>query len=211
MRLVSGPKWLKCLLPLLRLRRHRLAHLQRGRSGGRRRPRCRRRRPSRGGRSARRCSDRGRAGARGAGDGDDRMLDRHRLRLLRRAGQAAAANSGERSAAARGSACSARCARPSPPSRRRGHALVQARRHDVEDAPLPSLARAARLLHDEGDRIRLVDEAQAAVAVGAARVARVEEDAAADEDAVGLGDERGDPAHVESAPRGPSRLRDNRR
>ena len=56
---------------------------------------------------------------------------------------------------------------------------------------------AARLLDEEGDRVGLVDQPQPALMVAAALVAGVEEDAAADQDAVAIGDERRDPAHVE--------------
>ena len=60
-----------------------------------------------------------------------------------------------------------------------------------------SVARAAGLLDQEGDRVGLVDEPQPALMVAAAPVAGVEEDAAADQDAIAIGDQRRDPAHVE--------------
>ena len=87
------------------------------------------------------------------------------------------------------------------------HALVQRLGLEVEDAR-PAVGRgAARLLDEERDRVGLVDEPQAAVQVAGPRVARVEEDAAAGEDAVGLGDQRGDPAHVEVLRRAARRRR----
>src|SRR3954464_1653297 len=77
------------------------------------------------------------------------------------------------------------------------HALVQRLGLEVEDAR-PAVGRGpARLLDDERQRVGLVEEPQAAVQVAGPDVARVEEDAAASEDAVGLGDQRGDPARVE--------------
>src|SRR3954470_17244566 len=77
------------------------------------------------------------------------------------------------------------------------HALVQRLWLEVEDAR-PAVGRSpAGLLDEERQRVGLVDQPQAAVQVAGPDVARVEEDAAASEDAVGLGDQRGDPAGVE--------------
>ena len=56
---------------------------------------------------------------------------------------------------------------------------------------------AAGLLGQEGDGIGLVKKPQAALFVTVATIRRIEEDAAAHEDAVAVGHHRGDPAHVE--------------
>ena len=64
---------------------------------------------------------------------------------------------------------------------------------------MPLVALPPGLLHDEGDGVGLVDEAQPPAAVARALVGRVEEDAAAHQDPVGLDHERGEPAHVEVA------------
>jgi hypothetical protein len=77
------------------------------------------------------------------------------------------------------------------------HALVQLVWLDVHDAVLAVGGRATGLLHDEGHRIRLIHQPQLARHRGVARVGRVHEDAAAVQDAVHVGDHRGDPAHVE--------------
>jgi hypothetical protein len=61
----------------------------------------------------------------------------------------------------------------------------------------PVLAAAAGLLHHEADRVGLVEQAQAARLGRVLGVARVQEDAAAHQDAVRLGHHAGDPAHVE--------------
>ena len=77
------------------------------------------------------------------------------------------------------------------------HALVQAARARGRGCGSTVRWRAAGLLDQEGDRVGLVDQPQPALAVAAALVAGIEEHAAAHQDAVGLGDQRGDPAHVE--------------
>jgi hypothetical protein len=56
---------------------------------------------------------------------------------------------------------------------------------------------AASLLHQEADRVGLVEQAQPAGFGRVLGVARVHEHAAAHQDAVRLGHHRGDPAHVE--------------
>ena len=60
-----------------------------------------------------------------------------------------------------------------------------------------SVGAAAGLFHHEADRVGLVQQAQAAGLLRVFRVARVHEDAATHQDAVGLGHHAGDPAHVE--------------
>ena len=67
---------------------------------------------------------------------------------------------------------------------------VEHRAHTGAGAP-------AGLLDQEADRVALVEQAQPAGFGRVLAVARVQEDAAAHQDAVGLGDQRGDPAHVE--------------
>jgi hypothetical protein len=74
--------------------------------------------------------------------------------------------------------------------------------------PAAAGARApARLLDEEGDGAGLVEQAQPACPCGVLAVARVQEDPAAHQDAVGLGHERGDPAHVEVMPARPGLAR----
>ncbi len=51
-----------------------------------------------------------------------------------------------------------------------GHALMQALRGEVEDALASRGGGAAGLLDDHGHRVRLVSQAQAAVAVAGTRV-----------------------------------------
>src|SRR5690606_34967092 len=55
----------------------------------------------------------------------------------------------------------------------------------------------ARLLDNEGDRVGFVKQAETTSLLACALVVRVEKDTAARQDAVGLGDQRGDPAHAE--------------
>ncbi len=65
---------------------------------------------------------------------------------------------------------------------------------------IPSVARAAGLFGQKGDRIGFVHQAQTALFVARTVIRRIEKDAAAHEDPVGVGHKRGDPAHVEIAP-----------
>ena len=64
----------------------------------------------------------------------------------------------------------------------------------------PSIADAARLLDDERERVRLVEQAQLALAASSA-IRRIAEHAAAEQVAVEVGDERADVAHAERLPR----------
>ena len=76
-------------------------------------------------------------------------------------------------------------------------ALMQRLRGDLEDA-IPASARASsRLLDDKGDRICLVEQMRLPSLHRVLGVARIQEHAAAHQDAVRLRDQRGDPAHVE--------------
>jgi hypothetical protein len=76
-------------------------------------------------------------------------------------------------------------------------ALVQFLWRDVENALAPGAGEAARLLDDEGNRIGLVKQAQPTLLRRILRIPRIEEHAASGENAVRLGDERGDPSHIE--------------
>ncbi len=79
------------------------------------------------------------------------------------------------------------------------HALVQLLWHQVEN-PVDAVGRGtAGLLDQKGDRVGLVDETQATLAITLAAVGGIAEHAAAHQDAIGVGDQRGDPAHVEVA------------
>ena len=64
---------------------------------------------------------------------------------------------------------------------------------------LPSRRRAAGLFDEEGDRERLIQKAQASLAVAHAPVGGVEEEAALAQDPVQFAHGRGEPAHVEVA------------
>ena len=64
-----------------------------------------------------------------------------------------------------------------------GRALVQGRRGRIKKRPDAVGCRAAGLLDDECDGVRLIKLAQAALAVGAAGVGRIQKDAAPREDA----------------------------
>ncbi len=79
-------------------------------------------------------------------------------------------------------------------------ALVQRLRRHVEHRAATRARAPARLLDQETDGIRLVEQPQPSRLRRILAVARIEEDAAAHEDAVRLGHEGGDPAHVEVAP-----------
>ncbi|MPL73717.1 hypothetical protein SDC9_19523 [bioreactor metagenome] len=81
-----------------------------------------------------------------------------------------------------------------------GRTRMQAVGRLVEDRVHAVGRPAAGLFDDEGDRCAFVDVAQAAALIALAAVARIEEHAAAAQDAVGFSDQRGDPAHVEIAP-----------
>src|ERR1035438_8804991 len=76
-------------------------------------------------------------------------------------------------------------------------ALVQAGGRQVHDALAPGARAAAGLLDDERDRIALVHQPEPPRLGRLLAVPGVQEHAAAGEDAVRLGDQRGDPAHVE--------------
>ena len=77
------------------------------------------------------------------------------------------------------------------------HALMEPTRQDVEDALAAGRGGAARLLDEPRDRVRFVDEPQAAVVIAVAQVARIHVDAAAREHAMRFRHHRSDPAHVE--------------
>src|SRR5262245_45492889 len=87
-------------------------------------------------------------------------------------------------------------------------ALVQGGGRDIEDAGAPAGGGTARLLDDEGDRVRLVEQTQPARLVRILAVARIEKNTTAHQDAVRLGDQRGDPAHVEVLPARPAASRE---
>src|SRR5690606_1749854 len=76
-------------------------------------------------------------------------------------------------------------------------AFVQAARRDLEQRLAAGARTASRLLDDESDRIRLVQEAQPARAREILAVPRIHEDTATHQNPMRLGDERCDPAHVE--------------
>src|SRR6478736_3387019 len=82
------------------------------------------------------------------------------------------------------------------------HALVQAGWLQVEDAIDGVGGETPRLLDHHRDRVGVVDEAQATLAVPFARVGRIEIHAAPHEYSVRLGHHRGDPAHVVIATEG---------
>ena len=84
------------------------------------------------------------------------------------------------------------------------HALVQALGLEVEDAADRVGGGAARLLDQKGDRVRLVDEAQPALAIALALVAGIEEDAAAHQDAVASATSEAIQRMLKSRSRGPS-------
>src|SRR6185437_7041634 len=74
-------------------------------------------------------------------------------------------------------------------------ALVKLRWRDVENALGAVRRRSPGLLDDEGERVRLVEQAQLAARRLAVR--RIGEDAAAEKVAVEVGDERADVARAE--------------
>src|SRR5690606_3355361 len=76
-------------------------------------------------------------------------------------------------------------------------ALVQALGLHVEHRAHAGAGAPAGLLDQEADRVAFVEQAQPPGLGRVLAVARVEEHAAAHQDAVGLGHQRGDPAHVE--------------
>mmetsp|Transcript_38700 Transcript_38700/g.90534 ORF Transcript_38700/g.90534 Transcript_38700/m.90534 type:complete len:397 (+) Transcript_38700:1162-2352(+) len=76
-------------------------------------------------------------------------------------------------------------------------ALVQRCRLHAQHRLAPGGAATAGLLDHEADRVGLVQQAQPPRLVRVLGVARVQEDAAAHQDAVRLGHHAGDPAHVE--------------
>ena len=76
-------------------------------------------------------------------------------------------------------------------------ALVQALRPHFEYARAPGRGGAPRLLHQIRHRVRFVQQAQAPGFGRVLAVLGIHEQAAAHQDAVHLGDERSDPAHVE--------------
>src|SRR5688572_12157655 len=71
----------------------------------------------------------------------------------------------------------------------------------VENALLPISGKATRLLHDERERIRLVEQPELALRIPA--VARVAEHAAAEEVTVKIGDQRADVSYAQRLPRIP--------
>src|SRR4051812_1154734 len=75
--------------------------------------------------------------------------------------------------------------------------LVQGAGLDFEQPGAARRGGSAGLLHDHRHRRGLVEQAQAAGTRRLLRVARIHEQAAADQDPMHLRDERGDPAHVE--------------
>src|ERR1700722_10534670 len=82
--------------------------------------------------------------------------------------------------------------------------LVDALRHDIEDRTVPGAGATARLLDQEADRVRLVQQPQPSRAREILTVARIHEHAATHQDPVGFGHEGGDPTHVEIACPGPA-------
>src|SRR5215468_10934880 len=76
-------------------------------------------------------------------------------------------------------------------------ALVQRRRLDAQHRLAPGAGAATGLLDHEADRVGFVQQAQPPWPRRVLAVARVEEHAAARQDAMRLGHHAGDPAHVE--------------
>jgi hypothetical protein len=76
------------------------------------------------------------------------------------------------------------------------HVLVDVGRREVEDAVEAVRGRAARLFQKKGEGRRLVEQPQPPPLVAAARVARVKVNPAAQQDAIGLGDDAAEPARV---------------
>ncbi len=74
---------------------------------------------------------------------------------------------------------------------------VERLRRDVEDAIESVDGGSAGLFDEQCDRVGLVKQAQAAMLVALARILRIEIDAAAEQNAIDVGDDRTNPAHVE--------------
>ena len=70
-------------------------------------------------------------------------------------------------------------------------------RLDLQNAPEAVDRRASGLFDEKGDGTRFVEQAQTPMLVALARILRIKIDAAADQDAIDVGDHGADPAHVE--------------
>src|SRR3989440_12829098 len=79
------------------------------------------------------------------------------------------------------------------------HALVERERIHLHEALAAGRRATPGLLHQQADGIGLVQQPQPARPARGAGVPRIHEHATAHQDAVHLGDQRGDPAHVEVA------------
>ena len=68
--------------------------------------------------------------------------------------------------------------------------------HQIQNAALAIGGHPARLFDQHGNGVRLVDQPQPPLRVAGARIAGVQIDPAADQDAIAIGHQGGDPAHV---------------